>query len=161
MSVTNCLPTRIAGLAALCLLPLLAACSSEAPPPASSSLPSASAVAADVQPAPSASAQPQAARPDALQPVFGTWALSLDQCDKQVLKISATRFDGPQSGCDINGFTDNGDGTYTAAMTCKTGDKTGPAKVRLKPVFAPTGEGIEITYLDANNQTSLVLRCDG
>ena len=42
----------------------------------------------------------------ALAPLFGTWALDLASCGKQALTISAKRFEGPGSGCDITGLTD-------------------------------------------------------
>ena len=43
----------------------------------------------------------------ALAPLFGTWALDLASCGKQALTISAKRFEGPGSGCDITGFTED------------------------------------------------------
>jgi hypothetical protein len=120
---------------------LLAGCGSNAPPVAPSSEAS------------SAAATPAA--DDALAPLVGTWALDVSQCGGQVLKISKTRFEGPDSGCDITGYTDNGDGTYTAAMSCSGTNE----KVQMRPIFAPTGEGIDLTYLDRDNLKSTVLRC--
>jgi len=81
-------------------------------------------------------------------------------CGDQVLKISAKRFEGPGSGCDITGFSDNGDGTYTASMSCTAGGQTSNERISMRPIFAPTGEGIDLIYLDRNNLKSEVLRCD-
>ena len=137
---------RFAPLAALALPLLLAACSSSTPPaPAASAIPAAQTTKV---------AAP--ANDDALKPLFGTWALDPTQCTGPVLKISKTRFEGSDSGCDIAGYTDNGDGTYTASVTC-----SGTAeKIQMRPIFAPTGEGIDLTYLDRKNLQSEVLRCE-
>jgi hypothetical protein len=113
--------------------------------------------------APQQAAQAQAPAPagdDALAPLFGTWALDLAQCSgNDVLKISRTRFDGPSGGCDITGFTDNGDGTYTAAMSCTGNGQTSGEKIMMRPIYAPTGEGIDLVYLNRDNLASTVLRC--
>lgn len=95
----------------------------------------------------------------ALAPLFGTWALDLASCGKQALTISAKRFEGPGSGCDITGFTDNGDGTYTAAMSCTASGQTSKERISMRPIFGPTGEGIDLVYLDRKNLTSEVVRC--
>jgi hypothetical protein len=94
-----------------------------------------------------------------LKPLFGTWALDPSQCDSQVLKISKTRFEGPGSGCDITGFTDDGKGSYTATMACTANGTTTNERVSMRPIFAPTGEGIDLVYLDRNNLKSEVLSC--
>ncbi len=132
----------------LCLLPVvfgLAACGGSAPPAASSS-----AVVAQAA-APAADA--------ALEPLFGTWALDPSQCGGQVLKISKTRFEGPGSACDISGFIDNGNGSFTAAMSCAASGQTANERISMRPIFAPTGEGIDLVYLDRKNLASEVLRC--
>ena len=129
---------------------LLAACSNEAQPPAQPSA---------VSSAP-ATAQPVAADEDALAPLFGTWGLDPAMCD-QTLKISRTRFEGAENGCDISSFTDNGDGTYTAAMTCLSEGQTAEEQIKMRPVFAPSGEGVELTYLNRDNLETLLLRCAG
>jgi hypothetical protein len=98
--------------------------------------------------------QPVAANDEALAPLFGTWALDPSACT-QTLKISKTRFEGAESGCDITSYSDNGDGSYTAALSCGTAQE----QIKMRPVFAPTGEGIELTYLNRDNQETLVLRC--
>lgn len=95
----------------------------------------------------------------ALAPLFGTWALDLASCGKQNLTISAKRFEGPGSGCDITGFTDNGDGTYTAAMSCTASGQTAKERISMRPIFGPTGEGIDLVYLDRKNLASEVVRC--
>jgi hypothetical protein len=89
-----------------------------------------------------------------LAPLFGSWALDPAACS-QTLKISRTRFEGAESGCDITGYVDNGDGSYTASLSCGSAQE----QIKMRPVFAPTGEGIELTYLNRDNQETLVLRC--
>ncbi len=145
---------RLAAIAAPALL--LTACGGGTPPASSSSV--AEAPPAQTQPAP----QPAATKPaddKALTPLFGSWGLDPANCGKQVLKISKTRFEGPGSGCDISGYTDNGDGTYTAAMSCTASGQTAKESIQMRPIFGPTGEGIDLVYLDRNNQQSEVLRC--
>jgi hypothetical protein len=141
---------RRSSVIAFFLLAPLAACSNGSPPPAPA--------ASSQQPAPAAAAATPAAAPasdDSLTPLFGTWALDPAQCESQTLKISKTRFEGPGNGCDVSGYADNGDGTYTADVSC-----AGTAeKIRMRPIFAPTGEGIDLTYLDRKNLASTVLRC--
>lgn len=144
--------TRLAALALPVLV--LAACSNtETPAPAPSSAP---------PPAPSAEAQPVAAAGEAdLAPLFGTWALDPARCEGPVLKISQTRFEGAENGCDIAGFTDNGNGSYTAHLRCSAEGNTVEEAISMRPIFAPTGEGIDLTYLNRENLTTTVLRCPG
>ena len=139
---------------------LLSACGGGNPPPAQPSAAASSQAAAT--PAPSAPATKVASPADdkALAPLFGTWGLDPANCGDQVLKISKTRFEGPGSGCDIAGFTDNGDGTYTADMTCTANGQSAKEKISMRPIFAPTGEGIDLVYLNRNNDKSEVLRCE-
>lgn len=125
---------------------VLTACSNEQQPaaPASSQAPAASSVAvADA----------------ALAPLFGTWALDPAQCGGQVLKISQTRFEGAENGCDITGFTDTGNGAFTAALACAGEGQTVNEQIVMRPVFAPTGEGVELTYVNRDNLQTTVLRC--
>jgi hypothetical protein len=116
-------------------------------------------------PAPSSAAPPGAAAAapagdDALAPLFGRWALDLSQCSGgEVLQISKARFDGPGGGCDITGFSDNGDGTFTAAMSCTGNGRTTDEKIVMRPIYAPTGEGIDLVYLNRDKLESTVLRC--
>ena len=100
------------------------------------------------------------AKPNDIKPLFGTWGLDPANCGDQVLKISAKRFEGPGSGCDIAGFSDNGDGTYIASMSCASNGQTSNERISMRPIFAPSGEGIDLIYLDRNNLKSEVLRCD-
>jgi hypothetical protein len=134
------------------LLPLAACGGGDAPP----ATPAASTAAV----APAAPTKPAApAKVDDLKPLFGTWALDLSQCGGQVLKISAAKFEGPGSSCDISGFTDNGNGSYTAAVNCTSSGQTSSERISMRPIFAPTGEGIDLVYLDRKNLASEILRC--
>ena len=132
---------------------LLAACGGGTPPP-----PQTASTASSAQPATTQVSTP--AKADAIKPLIGNWGLDPANCGDQVLKISAKRFEGPGSGCDISGFTDNGDGTYTAAMSCKADGQTSNERIQMRPIFAPTGEGIDLVYLDRKNLTTEVLRCN-
>jgi hypothetical protein len=134
---------------------LLAACSGGTPP---------AAPAASSSAAPQAAPQAAAAAPasaDNLAPLFGTWAADLSQCGQPTgpIKISATRFEGAENGCDIGGYTDNGDGTFTAALACQSQGQTANENIKMRPIFAPTGEGIDLIYVDRDNQAFTVLRC--
>lgn len=128
----------------------LAACGGGEPPapPASSEAPAATTPVATAP-----------ASDDALAPLFGTWALDPNQCDGPVLKISKTRFEGAENGCDISGYTDNGDGTYTAAMNCTAEGTMADESIQMRPIFAPSGEGIELVYLNRDNLAATILRC--
>jgi len=147
---------RFAAIASAALL--LAACgNNNQPAQPSSSAAASSKQVADTTTQPAAPAAPAA--DDKLKPLFGSWGLDPGNCGDQVLKISKTRFEGPGSGCDISGFTDNGNGTFTAAMSCTANGGTSTEKVQMRPIFAPTGEGIDLVYVDRNNLASTVLRC--
>lgn len=128
----------------------LAACTGNAPPPAQPS------AASSAPLLPSQEAEP--ATDEALAPLFGTWALNPNQCEQNI-KISKTRFEGAENGCDITSFGDNGDGSFTAAMSCLSQGQTANEQIRMRPVFAPTGEGVELTYLNRDNLETLLLRC--
>jgi hypothetical protein len=154
-------------LAAPCLL-LLAACgSNNAPPQSSSSVPPSqtaevsSQQSQQQQTTPAPQPTPVAVDDKQLAPLFGSWGLDPANCGNQVLKISKTRFEGPGSGCDISGYTDNGDGTFIAAVSCTAGGQTSTEKIQMRPIFAPSGEGIELVYLDRKSLKSEVLRCQG
>jgi hypothetical protein len=139
----------------LLVLPL-AGCGGDAPPAQSSSAqPAAPAVAPAGDKAPSGKPATDAD----LKPLLGTWALDPAQCGGQLLTISKTRFEGPGSGCDISGFVDNGNGSYTASMTCAASGQTSAERISMRPIFAPTGEGIDLIYIDRKNLASEVLRC--
>jgi hypothetical protein len=128
---------------------VLSSCGDGTPPAAPSSAAAPSPAAAQATPASA----------EALAPLFGTWALDPAKCDGPVLKISQARFEGAENGCDISGFTDNGDGSYTAAMSCTADGQTAGESIKMRPIFAPTGEGIDLTYIDRDNLTTTVLRC--
>ena len=140
---------------------VLTACGGDNPPASSSAATSSTVAAADAKPAAPAATPVLGPAPadSVLKPLFGTWALDPTQCDSQTLKISKTRFDGPGSGCDISGFVDNGNGSYTATMACTANGTTSNERVSMRPIFAPTGEGIDLVYLDRNNLKSEVLSC--
>lgn len=140
---------RALSLLAFVLIIPLAGCGGDAPPAAGSSSASPDAPAAAAMPA----------NDDDLQPLFGTWALDPSQCGGQVLKISKTRFEGPGSACDVAGYADNGNGTYTATMSCTANGQTSTERISMRPIFAPSGEGIDLVYLDRQNLASEVLRC--
>ena len=145
--------TRLAAIIIPALL--LAACGGGNPP-----APAQPSTQPDV-PAPPPVVQSTTPAKDAdLKSLFGNWGLDPANCGDQVLKISKKRFEGPGSGCDITGFTDNGNGTYTAAMSCKANGQTSAERIQMRPIFAPTGEGIDLVYLDRNNLQTEVLLCD-
>jgi len=140
---------------------LLTACGGGSnPPPAQPSAQPSTAQPEAPAPAPAAPAQTKPASDKDLAPLFGSWGLDPANCGAQVLKISKKRFEGPGSGCDITGFNDNGDGTYTATMTCTAKGQSSTERIQMRPIFAPSGEGIDLTYLDRDNLKSEVLRCD-
>ena len=112
-------------------------------------------------PAPPAVVQSTTPAKDAdIKPVFGTWGLDPANCSDQVLTISKKQFAGPGSACGVTGWSDNGNGSYTAAMSCKASGQTSNERVQMRPIFTPTGEGIDLVYLDRNNLQTEVLRCD-
>jgi hypothetical protein len=141
--------SRLLSAAALLPLMALAACTGGDPPaPAPSAVSSAP---------PPAQAVPAADKD--LEPLFGIWGLDPAACD-QTLTISETRFEGAENGCDIRSFNDNGDGSYTAALSCGAQGQTADEQIKMRPVFAPTGEGVELTYLNRDNLETLLLRCE-
>ena len=150
---------RASSLLPLLLLVPLAACGGGTPPASSSSTGQTAAAAPALAPA-ATNAAAKPAKDSDLKPLFGTWALDPDQCGGQVLKISKTRFDGPGSGCDISGFTDNGNGSFTASMSCASSGQASTERISMRPIFAPSGEGIDLIYLDRKNLASEVLRCN-
>jgi hypothetical protein len=86
---------------------------------------------------------------------MGSWATDLNQCGTAAITISAKSFAAGGGACDITSLTDAGNGSFTAALSC-----SGKAEqVTMRPLFAPTGEGIELTYVNRKNQKQTVLRC--
>lgn len=96
---------------------------------------------------------------EAVSRLYGTWALAADQCTQQVLRISATRFEGAENGCDIQEYADNGDMTFTASMSCAGEGQSVEEAIRMRPIFGPNGAGIELTYLNRDNFGTTVFRC--
>lgn len=135
---------------ALPLIAILAACDQNpAPPPAPPQAPAATQPAAAV-----------AATPTAAAPLFGTWAANLSECGAFPVSISADRFEGAENLCDITALSDNGDGTFTASLACTSQGQNTTERIQMTPVFAPTGEGVVLNYLDRGQTRVTLLRCE-
>lgn len=133
---------------------LLAACDNNPPQP---NAPAAEAPAA--QPAAETpAAQPASPAGAAAEPLFGNWAADPASCGTPIV-ISATSFQGAENSCEITSLTDNGDGTFTAAMSCNSQGQTAQESVSMEPIFGPTGEGVRLTYLDRGGDPVTVFRC--
>jgi streptogramin lyase len=127
-------------------LPLLAACSNDQPP----AKPAAEAPAV-TKPAVTTPAAPATATvPAGAAPLLGTWAPTLAACSDQqaVTVITATTYAAPSGSCDIS-LAPGKDGSFTTAC--------GSSQLTLTPVFAPTGEGVNVVVGEGERQT--VLRC--
>jgi hypothetical protein len=96
----------------------------------------------------------------ALQPLFGTWAADLGNCDRGSIEISQTRFEGAENGCDITSIVDTGNWNFVASLSCPSQGQTARERIGMIPLYAPTGEAIALTYLDRDNQAVTVYRCD-
>lgn len=136
-------------------LPLLAACSNDQPPakPAAET----PAVTTPAKPAATTPAATTPAKPVAVSvpqgaaPLIGTWAAAPADCgDKAaVTVITATSYASAARSCDISlKPTKDGSGFATAC---------GGDQMVLTPVFAPTGEGVNVVIGSGKRQT--VLRC--
>jgi hypothetical protein len=130
-------------------LPLLAACSNDQPPakPAAE----APAVTKPAVTTPATPATPATVKvPQGAAPLIGTWAASLDSCaDKQaVTVISATNYAAAGRSCDIS-LKPTKDGGFSTAC--------GGDQMVLTPVFAPSGEGVNVVVGQGKRQT--ILRC--
>jgi hypothetical protein len=95
-----------------------------------------------------------------LAPLFGTWATDLRNCESGAIRISRSRFEGAENGCDIDTIVDTGGWNFVATLVCTSQGQSVRERVGMIPLFAPTGEGIGLTYLDRDNQQVTVLRCD-
>ena len=152
---------RRACLAVLALPLLLAACDSAPQAPASSAPPAEPAAAAPAAEAPAATAP---AAPSAglnaatMAPLIGSWAVDAAGCATPIV-TTATSFRGAENVCEITGWTDNGDGTYTAALTCTGEGQTINERIAMTPLFGPTGEGIRLDYVDRGSDPVTVFRC--
>lgn len=127
-------------------LPLLAACSNDQPAqkPAAEATPAAKpAVTAPVKPTNTTKV------PAGAEPLIGIWAASLSSCGdaKSVTTITATTYTSPAGSCDIS-LKARKDGFSTAC---------GSAQMTLTPVFAPSGEGVNVVVGEGKRQT--ILRC--
>ena len=140
---------------ALPLVALLAACDDNPKPPVAE-LPAITAPAAAASPARAAATPASAA---AAEPMFGSWSASLANCDTAAVTITATEFLGAENRCDITRLDDNGDGTFTAGLACTSQGQTASENIRMTPVFAPTGEGVVLEYLDRGGERVTLLRC--
>jgi hypothetical protein len=138
-------------LAALSVIPLtlvLAACDSSQKPAATTTTVT----------APAAPAATPATADAALEPLIGTWAATTGNCSTPIT-IAANSFKGYENSCEISGWTDNGDGTFTAAMSCTAEGKTADEKITMTPLFGPQGEGIRLAYDDRGGDPVTVFRC--
>jgi hypothetical protein len=130
-------------------LPLLAACSNDQAPKPAAETPAAK--PAVTTPAATTPAKPAVTVkiPAGAAPLIGTWAASLSSCGdpKAITTITATTYASPAGKCDIS-LAANKDGFST---TC------GSAQMTLTPVFAPSGEGVNVVVGDGKRQT--ILRC--
>ncbi|WP_417308921.1 hypothetical protein [Devosia sp.] len=145
---------RLFALAALITLPVLAACSNDTPPaqaPVEAPAVEAPADPAPATPAPAAEAPAAtpATLPAGAKPLIGTWAVDLANCGSTdaVVTVTASRIESANRSCDI-ALSDAGNGTFTTSC--------GDESLTLIPVFAPSGEGINI---DTANGRETVLRC--
>jgi len=132
-------------------LPLLAACSNDQAPAKPAAATPAAETPGKTTPAKTTPAKPAATVkvPAGAAPLIGTWAASLASCGdpKAVTTITSTTYASPAGKCDISLAADK-DGFSTAC---------GSAKMTLTPVFAPSGEGINVVVGDGKRQT--ILRC--
>lgn len=141
---------------------LLAACGGDTPKPPAT--PTATAKPAPTVAAPAPAPKPAApvvqATAEAIAPLIGSWAADLGNCGGQgMISISATEFRGTENVCAITSMGDNGDGTFMAAMDCTAEGAKTSERIAMNPIFAPSGEGITLTYLDRGNEEVTVLRC--
>lgn len=135
--------------AAIALTVSLAACGNSSTPPAST--PQASTPAA-TKPAATTTASAD------LQPMIGDWAAESVGCASPI-SIAANSFKGAENSCEITGWTDNKDGTYTAAMSCNSQGTAAKENVTMTPIFGPQGEGIRLAYNDRGGDPVTVFRC--
>jgi hypothetical protein len=159
---------RIALIAALPLA--LAACgdnNTDVAPPAGQApaqQPAAAAPAASsTTPAPAPQASNATPASGDLDFLWGTWAANLTWCTDQTngspITISQSRFEGAENSCDITSLSDNGDGSYSAQLSCQGEGQTNAETLNMTPVYAPSGEGIVLQYPDRGNERTTVLRC--
>lgn len=144
------------------LIVLLAACDNSPKPPAADAPPAtqpAVQAPAATRPAAAAPAAGKPATPSAVAPLFGSWAAVLANCGTAPITISASRFEGAENLCDLTALADNGDGSFTASLACTAEGQTTNESIQMTPVFAPTGEGVVLNYLDRGGEKVTLLRC--
>lgn len=155
---------RRACLAVLGLPLLLSACDSAPQAPASSAPPAeqraaSQAPAADAPAAAAPAAQPSGLDAATMAPLIGSWAADAAGCARPIV-TTATSFRGAENVCEITGWTDSGDGTHTAALTCTAEGQTVNERIAMTPLFGPTGEGLRLDYLDREGADPVtVFRC--
>jgi hypothetical protein len=144
--------------AAVPMLVVLAACGGNAPQaPASNQQAATETVASQAPTAPAAQPAATAAAPD-LNPLFGTWGFDAPVCSSPI-KIAETSFEGAENSCAISGFTDNGDGSFTASLSCSSQGQAADERIAMTPLFGPQGEGVRLDYLDREGEPVTVFRC--
>jgi hypothetical protein len=157
-------PLRL--LVPLALPLLLAACADtsgtgQAPQPAPAPPPPPAASAPTPAPAAPAPAPAAVSNAGELGFLWGRWSADPARCDSQAIAISATRFEGAENVCDLSGLTDAGDGSYAANLACTSQGRSSSERLRMTPVFAPSGEGLVLVYPDRSPDRVLLLRCGG
>jgi hypothetical protein len=135
-------PMRLASLATLAILPLLAACDSSSPPAQSGGAATTPAKPAAVKPA------APVGFPFNARPMLGTWASDGAQCASNPTVITATTYTVGGKSAPL-ALTDNKDGTFTTTVNGQ--------RLTLTPIFGPPGEGIRIAQGDARSTN--VFRC--
>jgi hypothetical protein len=145
--------------AALPLVVVLTACGGGNVPqaPAGNQQAATEPVASQAPTAPAAQPAATAASPD-LSPLFGTWGFDAPACSSPI-KIAETSFEGAENSCEISGFVDNGDGSFTATLACSSQGQTADERIAMTPLFGPQGEGVRLDYLDRQGEPVTVFRC--
>ena len=153
-------PTLLA-LSAIPLALALSACENSQQPANTANPPAAPAAATPAAPAPAAptpAPAPQSTAAADLEPLVGTWATGPEACGTPIT-IAADSFKGYENSCQITGWTNNGDGTFTAAVSCASEGQTAAEKITMTPLFGPQGEGIRLAYDDRGGDPVTVFRC--
>jgi hypothetical protein len=114
---------------------------------------------ASAPPATEAAATPAVttAEPD-VAPLFGSWGYDAPACTSPIV-ISASAFEGAENSCEISGFEQNGDGSFTASLSCSSQGQAANERVAMTPIFGPQGEGVRLAYLDRGGDPVTVFRC--
>lgn len=145
-------------LLVLALPILLAACGQNTPEPAAQAEPAIEVPAVEVPAVAAPEAAPAPVADADTAPLFGTWAGDPANCEFPI-EISATSFEGAENICEITSLADNGDGSFTAALTCDSQGEVNSESIVMTPLFGPTGEGIRLNYVDRGGDPVTVFRC--